>query len=439
MAGTAALPPGPRLGRVYQTLGWWYRPLSLMERCRDRFGDRFTLRLVGVPPIVVLSSTGDVREVLTADPDMLLPGAGTRLLEPIVGRHSVGLMDGREHLAERKLLMPALHGERLAAMAGTMEAEATAAVDRWPASEPVALHPLMIDLTLAMVVKSALGLDEGNRRFASVHASLLDLFTWNARLPNLVPRTRRTVAGRGPWARLLAARERTDRMLFDLIECRRTTGADDGDVLAFLLSARYEDGSAMSDRQIRDELMTLIAAGHQTLALALTWACGQVARNPRVLQRLNREIDAGVSDEYLTATVRESLRHRPVIPIGPRCVAREATIGGWRYPPGVLLQAEAYLLHHDPAVYRDPYAFRPERFIEEPADTYTWIPFGGGRRRCIGFAFAMLEMKAILRALLRARDLQPVGSPESTRRHNIGLVPKDGGRITLPLRITSAA
>jgi len=430
------LPPGPRLGRLHQTIGWWYRPLPWIEQCRQRYGNRFTLRLIGVPPIVVIADPDEIRQVLTADPDLLLPGVGTRLLEPITGPRSIGLMDGEEHLTERKLLMPALHGERLAAMTATMEAKAEAAITGWPATESIALHPLLITLSLDIIVAAIARADEADPRLDQLREAYADLFAWNARLPNLVPWMRRSVAGRGPWAYLLAARARADALLYELIAERRAAPAGDtgADILGFLLAARYPDGSTMSDQQIRDELTTLVAGGHQTLALALTWAADQLARTPSVLRQLVAEIDAGDDDAYLTATVHETLRHRPVIPIGPRHVAHPAMIGDWTYPPGVLLQAEAYLLHHDPAVYDDPYAFRPERFLDHPPDTYSWIPFGGGRRRCIGLAFAMLELKIVLRALLRARDLRPAGPPVAARRHSIGLVPEDGGRLLLPLR-----
>lgn len=433
------LPPGPRAGRLYQTIGWWYRPLALMERCRQQYGDRFTLRLIGVPPIVVIADPDEIREILTADPEVLLPGAGTRLLEPITGPNSIGLMDGDRHLTERKLLMPALHGERLTTMAATMESAADRAIERWPSTEPFATHPPMVDLSLEIILTTVLGLHEGDRLLPQAHSALADLFAWNARLPNLVPWTRRAVAGRGPWAKLLAARARADQLLYALIADRRTHARDDGGVLQFLLDARYPDGSAMSDCQVRDELMTLIAGGHQTLALALTWATDQLARTPAVLRKLVAEIDADEGDSYLTATVYETLRHRPVIPIGPRHVARPIAIGGWQYPTGVLLQAEAYLLHHTSAVYDSPYEFRPERFLGSPPDTYTWIPFGGGRRRCIGLAFALLEMKTILRALLRARDLRPAGPRVATQRHSIGLVPGNGGRLLMPQRARASA
>jgi cytochrome P450 len=405
-----------------------------MERCRNRFGDRFTIRLIGVPPVVVLSSPADVRAVLTADPDVLLPGAGAEALEPIVGRRSIALMDGAEHLIERRRLLPALHGERVQQMAETMRTVATQAMADWPSEEPLRLHPRLQRLSLDIVMETVLGLRHGDSRLVPLRDAITETLEWGAKLPNLVISMRRTVAGRGPWAGLLAARDRSDRLLFDLIAHRRKAGGDRGDVLASLLAARYDDGSAMPDGQIRDELMTLVAGGHESIALAVSWACVSLARTPAVLQRLVAEIDARTTDEYLTATVHEALRHRPVLPMFPRRVARDITIGGWRYPAGILLHADAYLLHHHPALYPDPYAFRPDRFVGHPPGTYTWVPFGGGRRRCLGSAFAIMEMTTLLRALLATRDLQPVGAGESTRRHNVALAAAQGARVFLPRR-----
>lgn len=434
MREAGQLPPGPRAPRVHQTLGWWYRPLSFLERARKRYGDRFTLRLIGIPSVVVLSSQEDVREVLTADPEVLEPGRGAEVIEPVVGPRSIGLMDGAEHLTERRLLSPPLHGERVEAMGTTMRTAAERAIADWPATEPLALHPPLQRLSLDIAMQALLGLDHDDRRLAPLRDAIAEMLEWSARLPNLVPRTRRTIAGRGPWGRFLAARDRVDPLLFELIEHRAAADGDRGDVLSSLLAVRYEDGSTMAPRQIRDEVMTLIAGGHESTALALSWACAALAREDAVRARLVAELDAEAGDEYLTATVQEALRHRPVLPILPRRVARATTIGGWRYPAGVLLQADAYLLHHDQAAYPDPYAFCPERFLERSPGTYTWVPFGGGRRRCIGAAFATLQMKTVLRALLRERDLRPAGNGEPARRHNIGLAPAAGARLVLPLR-----
>ena len=213
------------------------------------------------------------------------------------------------------------------------------------------------------------------------------------------------------------------------------------DVLAMLLAATHEDGSPMSAEELRDELMTALVAGHETTASQLSWAFERIAREPQIQTRLRAEIESEAGEDYMTATINEILRHRPVLPNAePRLVKQPIEIGGIRYPRGVALLANAYLLHHDPAIYPDPYAFRPERFLESPPGTYTWIPFGGGRRRCLGASFALLEMKIALRTVLERYNLTPVGSkPERTRRRSITISPAGGGRVVLHAHRTAAA
>jgi cytochrome P450 len=234
---------------------------------------------------------------------------------------------------------------------------------------------------------------------------------------------------RGPkWREFVARRDEADALLFELIDERRAEPHDEqrGDVLSMLLSARHEDGSAMSQQEVRDELMTLLVAGHETTASELAWAFERLARTPDVLRRLVGEIDSGDDDVYVTATIHETLRRRPVIPnAAPRLVKQPVEIGGFHYPEGVCLLANAYLVHHDPDIYPDPYAFRPERFLDESPGTYTWIPFGGGRRRCLGASFAMLEMKIVLREVLSRAVPAPASGPtEGSRRRAITLSPR---------------
>jgi cytochrome P450 len=245
--------------------------------------------------------------------------------------------------------------------------------------------------------------------------------------------------------RFAQMRERADELIYELIDERRDEGEERDDVLAMFLSARHEDGSPMSDTELRDELMTLLTAGHETTASELAWAFERLVREPHVLDRLVAEVDAGDDDAYLTATIQETLRRRPVLPNAePRLVTKPVEIGGWRYEPGACLIANAYLVHHDPDVYRDPYAFRPERFLEEPPGTYTWIPFGGGRRRCIGASFATLEMKIVMRAVLSAYRMEtPTHEPELTRRRSITVSPRLGATVVLrernPVRAPESA
>jgi len=231
-------------------------------------------------------------------------------------------------------------------------------------------------------------------------------------------------------------RKEADALVYELIEERRSAGDEDGDdILAMLLAARHEDGSPMSARELRDELMTLLVAGHETTASSLAFALNLLGRHPRVVDELRAE-----DDDYMTATIQEILRARPVLPnAAPRLVKQPVEVGGWHYEPGACLLANSYLVHHDPEIYRDPYAFRPERFLEEPPGTYTWIPFGGGRRRCLGASFALLEMKTVLREVLRRYDLQPaVDGAEVSRRRSITISPRLGASTVLRNRVPAA-
>jgi cytochrome P450 len=432
MRAHADLPPGPRLPSALQLLGTWSRPTAFLERCRARYGSRFTIRLTRQPPIVMISDPQEVKELFLAAPDVLHPGEGARILEPLVGSRSVILLDEEPHLEQRKLMLPAFHGERMERLAAVMAEVAEREVESWPRDEVVALHPRLQRLTLEIILRAVFGLERGSQldelrelltRVLAFSESPLSLL---GELPALFTRF-------GPLADFEKLNARVDELIYALIEERRGEAAEGEDVLAMLLSAEHDDGSPMSAQELRDELMTALVAGHETTASQLAWAFERLTREPRVLARLTDEIDAGDGEQYLSATINETLRQRPVLPNAePRMVKQPVEIGGVRYPPGVALFANAYLLHHDPAIYPDPYAFRPERFLETPPGTYTWIPFGGGRRRCLGASFAVLEMKIVLRTVLERCELAPVGGrAERTRRRSITISPARGARVVL--------
>jgi cytochrome P450 len=434
-----SLPPGPRLPSALQTLGWWTRPTALFERCRARYGRRFTLRLMAQPPFVMLSDPDDVRELFTAPPEVLHPGEGARVLEPVVGRNSVILLDEGEHLEQRRLMLPAFHGERMARLEGLVAEVAEREVASWPRGERVALHPRLQALTLEIILRAVFGLDPGPRLDA-LRERLTELLDLGARPMGMLPVLQRELGGRGAWARLLRVRAETDALLLELIDERRGEAAERDDVLAMLLGARHADGSPMSRQELRDELMTLLVAGHETTASELAWAFERLVREPRVLRRLVEEVDEGAGDSYLVATVQETLRRRPVLPnAAPRLVKEPVEIGGWTYPPGACVVANTYLVHHDPAIYPDPYAFRPERFLEEPPGTYTWIPFGGGRRRCLGASFALLEMRIVLRTVLSRSEVHAGREgAELGRRRSITFSPRLGAPTVLRERAAVA-
>jgi cytochrome P450 len=439
----ADVPPGPRLPALLQSVGWWKRPVSFMERCRVRYGKRFTIRFPASPPFVMLTDPDDLKQVFTAPPDVLHPGEGARILEPVVGANSVILLDEGAHLEQRKLMLPAFHGEKMQRLSGLMAEVAEREVASWPAGVPIELHPRMQRLTLEIILRAVFGLDPGERLNA-LRERLSAMLAFGDRPLSLLPpppeRIEKVLNRVGPFVGFLRLQEQADAMIFKLIEERRSDGSQRDDVLTMLLEARYEDGSPMSDQELRDELMTLLVAGHETTASTLAWAFERLQREPEVLARLQAEVDAGAANGYLTATIQETLRRRPVLPnAAPRLVMKPIEVGGWSYPTGVCLVGNAYLVHHDPDIYPEPYAFRPERFLDEGPGTYTWIPFGGGRRRCLGASFAMVEMQIVLAAVLADRELIAAdGGPELARRRNITIKPGRGAVAVLRERETAA-
>jgi cytochrome P450 len=441
----ADLPPGPWYPVTIQSIGQWARPLPFLERCRRRYGKRFTLRFLGAPPFVVLSDPDDAQEVFKAPPEVLHPGEGARVLEPLVGSNSVILLDEARHMEQRKLMLPAFHGEKMKRLASLMAEVAEREVESWPRGEAIELHPRMQRLTLEIILRAVFGLDPG-ARLDALRDRLGAMLAFGDRPISLVPPPPDSIGAKigeriGPFKEFINLQEPADAMIFELIDERRREDGERDDVLTMLLAARHENGSPMSPQELRDELMTLLVAGHETTASALAWGFERLSREPAVLARLVEEIDGGEEDRYLTATIQETLRRRPVLPnVEPRLVMTPFEVGGWRYPAGVCLVPNAYLIHHDPEIYPDPYAFRPERFLEHPPGTYTWIPFGGGRRRCLGASFAIQEMAIVLRAVLSARELEPASDGfEVAKRRNITIKPARGARTTVRERTPAAA
>ncbi len=429
-----ALPPGPRAPAAIQTIGFWTRPTVGVDRLRARYGTRITTRLIGQPHTVILSDPEDIKAVLTAPPDVLHPGEGARLLEPIVGPNSVILLDEGPHLEQRKLMLPAFHGEKMQALTGLIEELTERELDRWPLDEAVELHPRLQAFTLEIILRAVFGLDEGPR-LDRLRELLPDMMAFGDNPLSMIPMLQVAPFGLGPFARFDRIKEEVDRHLFELMAERRAETKERNDVLATLLEATHsDDGSPMTDAEIRDELLTALVAGHETTASSLAWAFAEIARAPGIADEL-----AAGDPAYLEATINETLRRRPVLPNPePRLVVQPFTTGGWTYPPGVVLILSAYLVHHDPAIYPDPYAFRPERFLGTKPGTYTFLPFGGGRRRCLGLQFALLEMRVALRQAA-ARFTFSAEGPIRTRRRMITITPADGARVRLSDRAATGA
>ena len=401
-----------------------------MERCAARYGDTFTLRLAGERPWVMVSHPDAVKEVFTGPPELLHAGEGNRILLPVVGANSVLLLDDDAHREQRRLLMPPFRGNQLASYADTMTAVAQAEIARWPRGKPVRLHPRMQALTLEVILRAVFGLSEGTR-LDQLRAELVQTLTAisgtaGQLLMVLGPRRVRATLTRKLFRRV-------DRLLYAEIDERRAADHldDRGDVLSILLQARHEDGRPMSDLEIRDELVTLLVAGHDTTATALSWVVERLVRHPDHQARLTEEIHAG-EQQFCDAVVKETLRLRPVLSLVARRLKAPMEIGGVRLPTGVTVVPSIYLMHRRPDIYPDPERFRPERFVEQRAGTYTWIPFGGGVRRCLGAAFAEYEMRIVLSTLFASCTVRPGNErPESMRRRGITHVPGRGATVVL--------
>jgi cytochrome P450 len=430
--GAVPLPPGPRMPAALQTAIWFRRAQWMQDQCAARFGDMFTLRILNQGTWVVLSHPDHVKQVFTGDPGVFHAGEGNRILLPVLGEHSVLLLDDGAHIEQRKLLLPPFHGKRMQRYGELMGEIAAAEIERWPRGEPYRLRPRMQAVTLEIILRAVFGIGEGERleRLRTELRRLLDMVT-NPRLmifPALLGPER--LARYKPFQRDVA---RVDAPIYEEIAERRNASdlAERDDILSLLLQTRHEDGSPMSDTELRDELVTLLVAGHETTATALAWAVERLVHHPDKLDRLTEEVRAG-ENEYLDAVVTETLRLRPVISAVARRLTEAVEIGGWSLPAGVTITPSIYLVHRRPDVYPEPERFLPERFIDNQPGTYTWIPFGGGVRRCLGGAFAMFEMSAVLSELVRRRRLEPGrDEPEPVLRRAITETPRHNAQVIL--------
>ncbi len=430
MNATPALPPGPRLPRAAQTLGWVTRPGPFLAKARKRHGDTFSVKIAQEGNWVMLTDPEDVEKVFKGDPRLLHAGAANRVLLPLLGHHSVLLLDEERHMAQRKLLLPPFHGKRMRGYESLMKQVAQQELESWPRREPFALWPRMQAVTLEVIIRAVFGV-RGEERLERMRSRLRETLELSTDMKTFL-----AVAALGP--------DRLDRMRFFqrqldpvnevlLDEIRDRRGSADlderDDILSMLLGASHEDGSPMSDQELRDELMTLLVAGHETTATALAWAIERLVRHPEKLRRLAEEAEAG-EDEYADAVIKETLRLRPVIPLVVRELQEPMEFGGYLLPQGARVTPCILLMHRREDIYPEPNRFRPERFLEQPAGTYTWIPFGGGVRRCLGASFAMFEMKTVLQAVATQLTLEPAQpEPERIRRRAITLTPSAGAQV----------
>ncbi|MCP2300077.1 hypothetical protein APR11_006542 [Nocardia amikacinitolerans] len=434
------LPPGPKMPSSLQTMWWLIWPNPFLESCRERYGVRFTLDLLTQPPMVFLSGPGEVRELMKAAPDVVLPGAGGSVLRTALGDSSIITLDGDGHLEHRRLMAPAFHGAKIERLAPLMESVTDRYLARMPRDEQFPIHHDLQALTLEIIMRATFGLPEGSRlnRISELIRSAI-MFAESPLFA--LPATRTMPVIRWAWSSFNDTLQRVDHEIYALIAERRearVTGTDDSDgvdLLSVLLDAHHDDGAPMSDVEIRDELLTMVVAGHETTASQIGWALLLLARNPAVQRRLYEELTEGEDGghDYLQATIQEVLRLDMATPHPePRVVAHPIIIGGVEYPAGVTLQAHGHLIHHDPNVYPDPEVFRPERFLGSRPVPYSWIPFGGGRRRCIGSNLAMLEMRIVLRRVLLHCEVRQVGAGvERGQRRAITSSPAGGAVVVL--------
>src|SRR4051812_13070277 len=380
-----ALPPGPAWPPALQTAAWIARPAPFMERARRRYGDVFTVRLAQVGTFVFTTDPELLKTVFTTGPDRLRAGEANVALEPLLGSRSVLPLDGAEHIRQRRLMLPPFHGERLRGYEQLIAEIATEEMRRWPVGEPIVLQPRMQAVTLEVILRVVFGMDEGPR-LVELRERLKKLLTVSTRPWALVPWLRRDLGRLSPWARFIEVRDAVDEAIFAEIARRRDDPSlpERTDIFSMLMQARDEDGTPLTDRELRDELITLLVAGHETTATGLAWAFERIVRQPGGLEQLAGSADDDVR-EYADAVVQETLRLRPPIPIIARRVVNEPfELGEYEIPVGTMVAPCIYLVHRREDLYPDPYAFRPERFLDRPPETYSWLPFGGGMRRCIG-------------------------------------------------------
>ena len=430
-------PPGPRMPSLMQAAFVTASPYGWMIKRWRRYGDVFSSRFPIFGRVVYVADPALVKEVFTGDAGTFHAGeANTLALGDALGEHSLLTLDEDRHLSQRKLLLPPFHGESVRRYLEVMAEATEREVATWPVGKEIELRPRMQAITLDVILRAVFGVRDDER---------MDLF--RERIPplgettsvlNWLPFMERDFGGITPAARFRRALAAVDELIYAEIADRRADPEGDqrDDVLSLLLRARHEDGSPMTDTELRDELMTLLTAGHETTATGLAWAFERLLRTPRVLERLTRSLD---DDEYLDAVVKETLRVRPVIVDVARKLTRETEIAGWRLPAGTLVLPAIAVLHARPDLYESPAEFMPERFLDGGPESYAWIPFGGGVRRCIGASFAQAEMRTVLREVLRRVRLRaPTQRPERGVVRHVTVVPGRGARAVVGRKGTLA-
>ncbi len=438
-------PPSLRRPALVQMAQLFVDPVGFLERCRDRLGPVFRVPYPGSPPFVYVADSDLARELFRHDRDIGRAGeAREPYLEPLVGPSSLLCLEGDRWQQQRSLIAPPLHGERIASWRDQIEAIAVAEIERLPRGEPTELHPRMQAITLEVILRLVFGIDDADRlgRLRELLPALLDSVSLVFISPTLRARLQRPLAMRipgNPMRRFSRRRAEVDELLYDEIRRRRALDAERlaerSDLLSVLLLARDEQGQGLSDGELRDELITLLAAGHETTATGLAWSFERLARHRDVADRLRGEIADDDGTAYLDAVIKEVLRVRPVVFDTPRALAEPLEIGGREIPAGWFIAAAIPLVHLEAGRFPDPERFDPGRFEGGDAPVVAWIPFGGGRRRCVGSRLALLEMQVVIAALLERLELEPAAAAdERPRVRGVTLAPAHGARVVLGAR-----
>ena len=436
------LPNGPKMPAVLQIMRWIVNPMSFMEACAKNYGDIFTLRLdQNLPPLVIVSNPQAQQQILTNDTNELeAPGDLNQVLEPLLGKRSVVSISGAEHQRQRQLLMPPFHGERMRNYSQVITDVTKQVISQYQIGKPFNIRSATQAITLRVIMQAVFGLDERPRaeKLQQILSELLE--TASSRLSVTLlyfPALQRDFGPINFWGKQMRVQQAADELIYEEIrERREQPDSSRTDILSLLMAARDEAGQPMTDEELHDELMTLLFAGHETTATALAWALYWIHKIPSVRQKLLQELDSLGDDPdpsiifklpYLNAVYSETLRIYPVAMLTfPRVVRTPISLGGYELEPGTVLLGSIYLTHHREDIYPEPKQFKPERFLERQFSPYEYLPFGGGARRCIGLAFAQLEMKLALATILSSQELELVDNRE--------VRPKRRGLVTGPDR-----
>ena len=425
------LPPGPRLPRLLQLTKWVFEPIPFMEACADRHGDPFTVRLFGVPPMVFFAEPSTIKQIFTGDAQQFRAGQANKVFESLLGPNSLLRLDESRHRRERKLLMPPFHGARMRLYGEMMWEIADRSIDTWPVGAPFPIHPCLTDITLEVILRVVFGVDDGPRlaRLRALVSDALRIFDRGNPL-----------WGIAVWRRFARIRSEIRELLREEVRRRRAIPSKERtDVMSLLVAARDEDGQCMTVEEIRDEMITLLVGGHESTAASLAWVINRLLEHPDVLAAAHAEVASVVGNGphmsaptaeqlaslvYLDAVIKETARLNPVVPVVVRQLTTDLRVGNNSLPAGSIAAPCIYLVHRRPDLWNEPEVFDPTRFVGSRADPYTFFPFGGGVRHCIGAAFATYEMKIVLaRILSRVALRRNPGRPVRVVRRGLILCP----------------